>query len=281
MQSPHAIRSALMFVPVLAFTGAIIIGIVILLLQLSGFMPRPNTLSLQTLSGTIILFGAVIITALAAAHIWAKWLGHQGLGFIGLDHDHGKLLKGILWGAGIQVFGFLIFIVSGWLRITSIDFKSQAVINVLIITVSGLNAAVFEEVIYRGVLYSAFRRQWGWWMYAVVTSALFAFPHFISNSYDFPISAGLGLLVGGLLFAWAREITGTLWVPIGIHFIWDAAIGWFNLTASRSPHLLMTNFNAPVWVIGSEWGISDWILLLIFAASLWAVKFRVKGGPGQ
>ena len=281
-QNSHAIRSALMFMPVLTITGAIIIGITISTLQLLGLMPKPNTLTLQTLIGVILLFGAIITTMFVAAYIWANWLGHQGLRFIGLDSDFGKLLAGMLWGIGLQLFIFVILVASGWLQINNINVEGQAIINVLIVTASSLNTAVIEEVSFRGVLYSAFRRRWGWWMTALVTAALFAFPHFISNSYDFPISAGLALLTGGLLFAWAREITGTLWMPIGIHFAWDAAIGWFNLTASKTPHLLMTEFNAPK-LITAEWGVGDWILLFVFAASLWAFKFRQRprANPGQ
>jgi membrane protease YdiL (CAAX protease family) len=275
-QSQHALRSAAMFLPVLLLIGTPVIGLSVVILQLSNLMPKPNTFTLQTLVGVTILFSAVIVSVLTSAHIWALWLGYRGLDFIGLDYGVKKLFIGILWGTGLQVFAFLTLVTLSWLRIDKVSFSSLAVINVLIITVSSLNTGFIEEVLFRGVLYSALRPFWGWWITAIATSALFVFPHFIFNSYDFPISAALGLLTGGLLFAWVREITKGLWIPIGIHFAWDAAIGWFNLTASKSPHLLMTTFDAPRWVT-DDWGVNDWILLFVFAASLWTFKSKAKG----
>ena len=276
-QSPRPIRSALLFIPVLVLAGVLIVGSTILLLQLFDFMPKQSTFSWKTLIGSTILFGALIVTTFVSANTWAKWLGLQGLEFIGLSNHYHKFLIGILWGIGLQLFIFAVLIASGWLQVVSGNFESQSVINVLIITVSSLNAGVVEEIVYRGVIYSSLRRKWNWTATAIITATLFALPHFILSSYDFPIIAGLGLFVGGFLFAWAREVTQTLWIPIGIHFAWDTSIGWFNLTASKSPHVLVTSINAPNWVVG-EWAMSDWLLLLAFALTIWLVSLRQKTG---
>jgi len=267
-QNQRPMRSILMFLPILLITGVVIVGFSLIILQLSNMMPKPSTPSLGTLFGVTILFGSIITTAITSVYIWAQWLGYQGLEFIGLDSNFRMFHTGVLWGTSLQALAFLFLIASAELRIDTISFNISAIINVLIITLSSLTAGFVEEVLYRGVLYSAMRTRWGWWTTAVSTSAVFVLPHFISNTYDSLIGAALGLFAGGMLFAWAREVSRGLWIPIGIHFAWDAAIGWFNLTASKSPHLLMTTINAPTWLIG-EWGVSDWITLFSFALSLW------------
>jgi len=275
-QNQRPIRSILMFLPILLITGVVILGFSLIILQLSNMMPRPNTLSLGTLVGVIILFGSIITTAITSAYIWAQWLGYQGLVYIGLDSNIKMFHTGVLWGTSLQALAFLFLVTVAGLRIDTISFNTPAIINVLIITLSSLTVGFVEEILYRGVLYSAMRSRWGWWTTAVSTSAVFVLPHFISNSYGSLIGAALGLFAGGMLFAWSRELSGGLWMPIGIHFAWDAAIGWFNLTVSKSPHLLMTTISAPTWLIG-EWGVSDWITLFAFALSLWFFRYKRAG----
>jgi len=275
-QDQRPIRSILMFVPILLIIGVVIVGFSLILLQLSNMMPKPNTPSLGTLFGVIILFGSIITTAITSAYIWAQWLGYQGLVLIGLDSNFKMFLTGVLWGTSLQALAFLFLVAFAGLRIDTISLNISAIINVFIITLSGLTAGFVEETLYRGVLYTAMRSRWGWWITAITTSTVFVLPHFISNSYDSLISATLGLFAGGMLFACAREVSGGLWMPIGIHFAWDAAIGWFNLTASKSPHLLMTTIDAPTWLIG-EWGVSDWITLFGFALSLWFFRYKRAG----
>ncbi len=261
-------RSVLLFVPILLLSGIIIVGAAILALHSFDLMPVPKIYTLRNLVGVMILFGSVITSIFVAANIWAKWLGYRGLEFIGLIAEPRKLLDGILWGAGLQILFFIVLVTFGWLRITGINLDDHAIINVLIITASSLNIAVFEEVVFRGVAYSVLRLKRGWWISALMTAIPFALYHFIFNQYDSAFNAGMALLTGGILFAWAREIAGNLWVPIGIHFMWDAAIGWFNLSASETPHILITTINAPSWLVG-EWGVSDWVMLLVFTISLW------------
>jgi len=274
-QNGHAIRSALLYLLVLFVTGVAIVGGSLLTLQLSGAMPQPRTYTLQTLLGATVFFGAIIAASIISAQIWARWLDHAGLEFIGLNRDHGKFFAGALWGIGLHALIFLAFVALNWLRVDKVVFDRTAIINTLIITISSVNAGVMEEVVYRGTLYSALRSRWSKWTAAVILSVCFSVSHFIGNSYGFPIGAALGLFAGGLLFTWAREITGGLWLSIGVHFAWDAAIGWFNLMASKSPHLIMTTYTIPTWMTGL-FGANDWIMLVAFAVSLWVYSYRMN-----
>ncbi|MEK7325910.1 MAG: CPBP family intramembrane glutamic endopeptidase [Chloroflexota bacterium] len=239
-------------------------------------MPERGTFTLQTFFGATTLFSAMMVSVLVAAHLWARWLGYNGLGFIGLNSRFGSGVLGLILGVGAQTVSFGMLSALGWLQLQGVNFSGQAIINVALLTLSSLNAAVVEEAVFRGVLYSVFRPRWGWWRTALITAIVFALPHFLTNTYTSFFSAGLGLLIGGVLFAWAREIGKSLWLPMGIHFGWNAAIGWLNLAAGDTPHLLITKLNGPAWAVGN-WVLNDWALLVILALSLLAVTFKARG----
>lgn len=77
-----------------------------------------------------------------------------------------------------------------------------------------LGAPLIEEFIYRGLLQQGVKRLAGSaWRGMAVTSALFALAHVHAvEAHALPT-----LLVLGLGFGWAREKTGSLWVPILMH----------------------------------------------------------------
>jgi len=272
LQNRHAVLSAMLFLMLAFVIGSAMVGSVLSILKLTGLMPQFKTYTLQALAGATIVFSTIIAASIISAHIWARWLGYEGVEFIGLNRDYGKFYTGTLWGIGLMALIFLMLVSLKWLHIDSVSFDQQAIINVLIITISSVNAGVMEEVVFRGVLYSALRFRWSRWVAAIIISACFSLFHFINNSYEYPVSAALGLFVVGLLFTWVKETAAGLWLPIGIHFAWDAASGWFNLLARQSPHLIMISYTVPTWLVG-EFGLSDWVMLLIFAISVWIYKY--------
>lgn len=277
--SQHAVRSALAFLLVLAAIGFVVVGATIMALQLLRLMPERGRLTLQTFFGAAWLFGAVISAVIIAAYMWARWLGHNGLDYIGLDSRYAMGSVGLILGLGTQAVSFGGLMALGWLQIQGVNWSGQAVINSALMTLTSLNAAVTEEIVFRGALYSAFRPSWGWWRTALVTAVITALFHFVTNAYPSLLNAGLGLLIGGMLFAWTREIAGTLWLPIGIHFGWDAAIGFLNLTASNTSHFLMTKLSGPAWAVG-DWGLNDWTALAILGLGLLVITFKTRTPAG-
>jgi membrane protease YdiL (CAAX protease family) len=80
---------------------------------------------------------------------------------------------------------------------------------------------VFEEIWFRGLLYTPMRRELGRWPAIIILSLLFAFAH--SNAV--PINQ----FFGGLIFAYAYERRRTLVAPILLHILGNSAlavVGW-------------------------------------------------------
>ena len=93
-----------------------------------------------------------------------------------------------------------------------------------------LLVAVGEELVFRAVVYSEFRKRWPLWKAVVISSLIFALPHLL-NATSW---AGLGasaIQVGysfflGLLLAAVYEASGNIIWAIAIHFLFDFLNGY-------------------------------------------------------
>jgi membrane protease YdiL (CAAX protease family) len=75
-----------------------------------------------------------------------------------------------------------------------------------------IGAPVSEELTFRGFLYTSFRKKWGYVPALVVTSVLFSAMHFEGTGLY-----ALLVLPSAFLFGWARERSGGIALPIGMH----------------------------------------------------------------
>ncbi len=89
-----------------------------------------------------------------------------------------------------------------------ITFSYQLVLGVVLV----ISAPLMEEMVFRGYLYPVLKRMGGLWLAAVTVSLFFAAAH-LEGSYL------LGRFVLSLILIAAYELTGSLWAPVGIHFL--------------------------------------------------------------
>lgn len=71
-------------------------------------------------------------------------------------------------------------------------------------------APFVEELLFRGFLFTAFRRTFGFWIGAIAVSLLFAIAHQQLN-------VGIDVFVLSMFLCFLREKTGSLWPSIGLH----------------------------------------------------------------
>ena len=71
-------------------------------------------------------------------------------------------------------------------------------------------APFVEELLFRGFLFNAFRRTFGFWVGSVAVSLLFAIAHQQLN-------VGIDVFVLSMFLCFLREKTGSLWPAIGLH----------------------------------------------------------------
>ena len=171
----------------------------------------------------MIMLGAArllqIFLILLLVKIWGK-----GLETIGLDLPRifFGIKRGLLWsfGFGVLAFsGFLTLFVAGIDPLPMIKMPMGPSVKefILLIGIGGILAPVAEEVFFRGVLYGFFRR-WGVVVALIVSTLLFVVVH--------PLGQGIPFIqiVGGILFAVAYEVEGTLMTPITIHTLGNCSL---------------------------------------------------------
>ena len=175
----------------------------------------------------LILAGARLLQVLLIILIVVTW--GKGVSSIGLARSEmvSGLKKGLLWSAG---FGALASIACVGLFAAGINpltlirarLPTQTSDLILFFIVGGMVGPVAEELFFRGILYG-FLRRWGVIVALVLSTLIFVLCH--------PVGHGIPVtrLLGGLLFALAYEIGGSLIVPITIHTLGNLAIFTLSL----------------------------------------------------
>ena len=92
----------------------------------------------------------------------------------------------------------------------------------LLFLVGGLIGPIAEELFFRGIVYGFFRR---WGKVAAILSSTFLFVIAHPALPAIPVIQ----ITGGLLFAVAYEMEGTLMVPLSIHILGNMAIYTISL----------------------------------------------------
>jgi membrane protease YdiL (CAAX protease family) len=93
-------------------------------------------------------------------------------------------------------------------------FSAQVMFTSLVLGV--FVAPVVEEIVFRGFLYRAWEKRWGWFVSAVLVSALFGLYHPVSFS----------AFVSSLVFIAVLRRVGSIWGPIVVHGFSNAMI-WY------------------------------------------------------
>ena len=143
--------------------------------------------------------------------------------------------------------------------------------------------AVSEEIFFRGILFRMINRRWNIWAALVISALIFGGLHIFNNNATLWSSIAIAIEAGSLLGA-AYAYSKNIWLPIGIHWIWNytqgnilgfTVSGEDNLTSIITPEI-----SGPQWLTGGSFGaeasvISAVIGLLI---SLWFIRKTIQQG---
>ncbi|MEN6521771.1 MAG: CPBP family intramembrane glutamic endopeptidase [Armatimonadota bacterium] len=148
---------------------------------------------------------------------------------------------------------FLITCAFGWVKITGFVLNAGIIIESLILMAA---IAVFEEVVSRGYILQTLRSGYGTAAAVIINSAIFASLHF-SNAGGRSLAALSGIFAAGIVLSYAYITTKRLWLPIGIHFGWNLALGpifGFRVSGNDLPSLIQLHSNGPTWWLGGKFG---------------------------
>ena len=141
-----------------------------------------------------------------------------------------------------------------------------------------LMVAVGEEIIFRGVLFRWIDEKWGFAVALIVSSLLFGLMHIFQPGATMWSSIAIAVEAGLLLGA-AYKYSGTIWLPIGIHWGWTFFQGnIFGFAVSggdAGSSLIQSSVQGPVILTGGAFGAEASVIAMVLGVLL-SVWFIVK-----
>ncbi|KRE98333.1 hypothetical protein ASG89_04795 [Paenibacillus sp. Soil766] len=219
------------------------------------------------------------------ASLWAQIVGFISgvcLGFYLFERQKGWKLglqtvrfgrwfgEGFLWGVvlittsslGIWLFGGIHFVQMDW----SLS-KGYAIGGSFLLFIG---VAINEELFARGYLQGLVKNRFGPKIALGVSTLVFALLHsFNPGMWTTPFPF-INIVLAGLLMGLCREYSGSLWMPVGLHFAWNFMQGCvfgFDVSGIPMSSLITTETKGAIVISGGDFGaegsfITTFILVL-------------------
>jgi len=226
-----------------------------------GLLTWASIAGLEALSveiGPIVSVGALAACTLLAVFAVTRLIERRHLAEIGLDWRHFGMdwLKGAGVGAAYLGASVGILALLGGYRITGVAFAGQALAGGLLLH---FLVGVFEETLFRGILFRFLEEGFGTWIALTLTALFFGFSH-LSNPHATAWSAIAIALEAGVSIGAAYMATRSLWFAMGLHTAWNFLQGTvFGVAVSGNgaptDSLFRPLIQGNSWLTGGAFGI--------------------------
>lgn len=227
------------------------------------------------------LLAALILAAvfIATYKVYKRWIERapdRELEFTGAGRE---LALGLL--GGMALFSVMTGIVAllGGFEILGLR-GAGAIWSMLSLAVF---SGVFEEILFRGIVFRQLEAWLGSWIALALSSALFGALHIMNPGASWFSSLAIAVEAGILLGA-AYMLTRRLWLAIGIHAAWNFTQGWvFSVPVSGGEAplgLLVTRRIGPDWLTGGDFGLEASVVAMVVATlgGLTLLLLAIRGG---
>jgi uncharacterized protein len=211
------------------------------------------------------------IVALATAGFavylgFAHFIEQRAVSELGLPGMGKQFGAGLLIGAGLYTACELILMGLGIYRIDGLNPLSYMLPAIAM----ALSSSVFEELLFRGVLFLSVEKWFGSWVALVVSSLVFGLSHLINPQAT--IEGALFIAVeAGILLAAALMLTRRLWLSIGFHMAWNytqSAIFSGIVSGNEAEQgLIRSTMKGPDWLTGGNFGVESSVLSLVLCTT--------------
>ena len=228
---------------------------------------------------------ALIFSALISGYLCARFLEALPWRSLGLTIHSGwlrDLVLGTVVGIVSLAIAVLIAVAGGGIRLNLSTSPASAVAKTLIGTVIiFIIAALAEEAMFRTYLLQTLTRAKLAWLGILLTSLPFASVH-LGNPNVVPGVTFANTAIAGVWLAVAYLRTRSLWLPLGVHWSWNWALGsLFGLPVSGmriGAHPLFVGTDVgPAWLSGGNYGIEGGaactVALILSTLFLWGTPW--------
>jgi len=173
---------------------------------------------------------------------------------------------GVLIGAGLYTACELVLMALGIYRITGLNPWGYLVPAIAM----AISSSVFEELLFRGLLFRAVETWLGSWAALVVSSLVFGLTHLINPEVTL-VGALFIAVEAGLLLAAAYMLTRRLWLSIGFHMAWNytqsAIFSGIVSGNDAAPGLIRSTIKGPALLTGGNFGVESSVLALVLCTT--------------
>lgn len=155
----------------------------------------------------------------------------------------------------------------------------QSALSVTVLTVVGIvAAAVWEEVVFRGILFDAIRERWGNITAVLVTSIPFGLLHGFNPSAN--AVTVITTILAGIWLGTAVVVNRSLWLAIGLHIGWNVVVGLFVGPVSGHQFagwrtIVVADPSATLW-FGFDYGVESGLgcIIVLFLSTIYLLRRR-------
>lgn len=206
----------------------------------------------------------LLATAIYVGYAW--FIERRSVSELSLPGSSREWAIGALLGAGLYTACVLVLMFLGVYRIEGLNpwaFMLPA-------AAMALKAGIFEELVFRGVLFRSVEDMFGSWISIVVSSFVFGFLHLL-NPEGTVTGAVYISIEAGLLLAAAYLVTRRLWLCLGFHVAWNyVQSGIFSGIVSGSasePGLIRDSIEGPVLLTGGSFGMEQSLIAFVLCTT--------------
>lgn len=237
-------------------TRLVVLGFVIfyMMAMSNGFMQQFKGETLKSIAAV-----AGMAAALAVYVGWARFIERRSPDELTLPGAGKEWGAGLLVGASLYTACVLVLIALGMYRIEGLNPWTFVIPAVAL----ALSSGIFEELLFRGVLFRSVEDMFGSWISLVVSSAAFGFVHLLNPAGTLTGAIYISI-EAGLLLAAAYMLTRRLWLSIGFHMSWNyvqsAIFSGIVSGGVTDPGLIRSNIKGPDVLTGGSFGLESSVI---------------------
>ena len=238
----------------------VVLGAIIFYMMMinNGYLEKFNGSPGAAMAVTIIMG----LLAFAVYVAWGKFIERRQVSELSLPGMGKELAAGVLIGAALMTSTTIILMILGMFRIEGMNPLSFLIPSLAM----AVSAAIFEELVFRGVVMRSFEDLFGSWVGLIVSALVFGLVHLVNPAATL-VSAFYVCIEAGLLLAAAYLVTRRLWISFGVHMAWnytESAI--FSGVVSgngANTGLLKTSTQGPDLLTGGSFGLEGSVIALV------------------
>ncbi len=177
-----------------------------------------------------------------------------------------ELAKGIAIGIIFFLLVTGIMAAGGWYRIGTVDLGYTLLKDIAFYFL----IACGEEVLFRGVIFRLTAKRWNTAWALAVSALLFGFTHIMNEGATVWSSIAIAL-EAGVMLGMAYRVSGTLWLPIGIHWAWNVMEGpvlGFAVSGNEENSMIKPIIEGPEMITGGSFGAEASVIAIIIGLAV-------------